>query len=178
MLTALFQGIGIGLIIAVIISFLGIIIFQITSGKSLKRYGAGTDAWAVVTGSSDGIGKAYAKQLADKQFNIVLLSRTESKLTEVAKDIESTYHVQTKVLAIDFSKATSADYEKIRTLLTPLNIGVLVNNVALSHDMPERFLETDQTRMRDIINVNICATNELTYIVLPLMVANQKRTYY
>ena len=42
------------------------------------RYGK--DSWAVVTGSTDGIGKAAAIHLAKEGFNIVLISRTLSKL--------------------------------------------------------------------------------------------------
>jgi short-subunit dehydrogenase len=41
----------------------------------------------VVTGSTDGIGRQYAKELAGQGMNIVLISRTESKLIEVAKEI-------------------------------------------------------------------------------------------
>ena len=43
-----------------------------------KRYGAGS--WALVTGSSEGIGKAIATELARQGFNIVLSARTQSKL--------------------------------------------------------------------------------------------------
>lgn len=41
----------------------------------------------VVTGSTDGIGREYAKQLAHRGINIVLISRTKSKLIEVANEI-------------------------------------------------------------------------------------------
>ena len=41
------------------------------------RYGG---EWALVTGASDGIGEAYCYELAKQGFNIVLVSRTESKL--------------------------------------------------------------------------------------------------
>ena len=40
-----------------------------------------------ITGATDGIGKAYARQLACLGFNIVLISRTHSKLKEVSKAI-------------------------------------------------------------------------------------------
>ena len=47
--------------------------------KDLKfRYGEGT--WAVVTGASDGIGAEYSLHLARQGFNLVLISRTKSKL--------------------------------------------------------------------------------------------------
>lgn len=42
---------------------------------------------SVVTGSTDGIGKAYAMELARRGVNIVLISRTQQKLDEVAAEI-------------------------------------------------------------------------------------------
>lgn len=41
----------------------------------------------MVTGATDGIGKAYAKQLAKQGVNIILVSRTQSKLESVAAEI-------------------------------------------------------------------------------------------
>ena len=66
---------------------------------NLKKYGA----WAVVTGCTDGIGKAYAESLAKRGLNVVLISRTLEKLQEQAKSIEDTYKVQTKVISADFT---------------------------------------------------------------------------
>ena len=42
---------------------------------------------AVITGASDGIGKAYALELAKRGFNVLLISRTLEKLQDVAKSI-------------------------------------------------------------------------------------------
>lgn len=50
-----------------------------------ERYGK--DSWAVVTGSSDGIGLAFAKNLAQRGFNIVLMARNLDKLNKCAADI-------------------------------------------------------------------------------------------
>lgn len=41
----------------------------------------------MVTGSTDGIGKEYAKQLAERGINIVLIARNESKLVQVSREI-------------------------------------------------------------------------------------------
>ena len=43
--------------------------------------------FSVVTGATDGIGKAFAKQLAARGMDVFLLSRTQSKLDDVAKEI-------------------------------------------------------------------------------------------
>ena len=52
-----------------------------------SQYGSKEKAWAVVTGASDGIGAEISKQLAEKGFNIVLVSRSEDKLKQVASEI-------------------------------------------------------------------------------------------
>lgn len=54
-----------------------------TPGVNLSKCGK----WAVVTGSTDGIGKEYALQLAAKGLNIVLLARNGDLLREVAQEI-------------------------------------------------------------------------------------------
>ncbi len=57
-----------------------------------------------MTGAGDGIGKSYCEQLAKRGLNIVLVSRTLSKLEIVAKEIEKNYNVETKIIVVDFTK--------------------------------------------------------------------------
>ena len=59
-------------------------------GKNLKSYGS----WAIVTGATDGIGKALCEQLAIKKINVILISRTESKLQEQSKELETKHKVR------------------------------------------------------------------------------------
>jgi 17beta-estradiol 17-dehydrogenase / very-long-chain 3-oxoacyl-CoA reductase len=66
---------------------------------NLKSYGS----WAVVTGCTDGIGKAYAEKLAKLGVDLVLISRTLSKLEGQAKQLTQEYGSQTKVIAADFT---------------------------------------------------------------------------
>lgn len=65
--------------------------------------------WAIVTGSTDGIGKAYAQELARRGLNVLLISRNKEKLKAVKEEIESQFrgHVaqEVKTLAIDFSQS-------------------------------------------------------------------------
>ena len=78
---------------------------------SLTKYKKG-GSWAVVTGASDGIGKAMSIELGKRGFNVCLISRTKSKLDEVASTI-ATGSVQTRTIAFDFSKAGDAEYQKL-----------------------------------------------------------------
>lgn len=52
-----------------------------------EKYGE----WAVITGCTQGIGKCYAEELAQKGMNIVLISRNKSKLEEVATELSKKY---------------------------------------------------------------------------------------
>lgn len=135
--------------------------------KDLKTYGAKKDTWAVITGASDGIGKEYSLQLASKGFNIVLVSRTQSKLELLATDIETKYKVKTKVIAFDVSTDEEANYTQIKEVVSKLPVTVLVNNVGRSHSIPVPFLETEDSELRNIITINNTATLKITQAVAP-----------
>lgn len=60
--------------------------------------------WAVVTGATDGLGKAFAEAFAKKGLDIVLISRSMSKLKEVAAEIEREYRVETRVIEADLTE--------------------------------------------------------------------------
>jgi len=60
-------------------------------GASKRILNPGPNDYAVITGASDGIGLEFAKQLAEKGYNLVLLSRTEEKLKRVAREIQAQY---------------------------------------------------------------------------------------
>uniref|UniRef100_A0A914H7Y6 Polynucleotide adenylyltransferase n=1 Tax=Globodera rostochiensis TaxID=31243 RepID=A0A914H7Y6_GLORO len=88
--------------------------------------------WAVITGASDGIGKAYAQELSNKGFNIILIARSAEKLRMVADEIQSTKLSPDSVkwIVFDFKNANFEAYERfIFSELDELDIGILVNNV-------------------------------------------------
>jgi 17beta-estradiol 17-dehydrogenase / very-long-chain 3-oxoacyl-CoA reductase len=64
-------------------------------------------------------------------MNIILVSRTLSKLQTVAKEIEETFNVDTEVIDVDFTTGYSI-YDKIKDRIKGKEIGVLVNNVGMA----------------------------------------------
>lgn len=134
-----------------------------------KKYGAKQGKWAVVTGASDGIGKEYAYQLASRGLNVVLISRTLSKLELIAAEIETKYKVSTEVIAFDASTDDDANYAKILHTVSNLPVTVLVNNVGQSHAIPVPFLETEDKELRDIITINNTVTLKITQAVAPVI---------
>ena len=55
-----------------------------------------------------------------------------------------------------------------------LDIGILVNNVGMSYEHPQEFLELTSTYVDNLINLNIVSLNAMTRIVLPQMVERKK----
>lgn len=137
---------------------------------NFKKYGAKKGLWAVVTGASDGIGKEYALQLAAKGLNVVLVSRTLSKLEAIASDIESKYQVSTKVVAFDASVDDPKNYQAIKSAIDGLPVTVLINNVGQSHSIPVPFLETENKELTDIVTINNIVTLKITQVVAPVIV--------
>ena len=62
----------------------------------VKRYGQ----WAIVTGCTQGIGRYYVKELAKMGMNIVLVSRNESKLEDLARTVKNSYGMMHTQLSI------------------------------------------------------------------------------
>lgn len=138
-------------------------------GVDLKSFGS----WAVVTGSTDGIGRAYAEQLAQQGLNIVLISRSAEKLAIVAKEIESKSSVKTKCIAVDFSNGWGIS-KAVEEGLKDLDIAILVNNVGMSLEHPMYFTEADEKVLEGIITVNCHSVTLMTKLVLPSMLEKRK----
>ncbi|XP_014214432.1 hydroxysteroid dehydrogenase-like protein 1 [Copidosoma floridanum] len=122
--------------------------------------------WAVVTGSTDGIGKAYAKELAARGVNLILISRTLEKLEKTKNEIVELYpKIEVKIVAADFSKGREI-FDEIRTELENCSIGILVNNVGKQYEYPMYLGEVPEAELWDIINVNVGATTLMTRLVI------------
>jgi len=135
-------------------------------GLNLKKYGD----WAIVTGATDGIGKALCFEFAKKGLNVVLISRTESKLKDVAAEIEGKYpKVHTIIVPIDFADFNETKQARVRQAVQDLKIAVLVNNVGMSYSYPQYYNELEDDVVRDLIELNISSTAFMTKIVLPIM---------
>ncbi|NXQ55372.1 HSDL1 protein, partial [Anthoscopus minutus] len=135
----------------------------------VKKYGK----WAVVTGCTDGIGKAYAEELAKRGVNIILVSRNREKLEAVSRSISEIYKVETDFIVADFSKGREL-YPAIKEALKDREIGILVNNVGICYTHLDYFTNLPEDMLWDLIHVNIASATMMTHIVLPDMVKKRK----
>ncbi|KAH7515612.1 hypothetical protein FEM48_Zijuj10G0045000 [Ziziphus jujuba var. spinosa] len=139
--------------------------------KDLKRYGS----WAMVTGSTDGIGKAFAYQLAKKGLNLILVSRNSSKLKSVSKEFQAEFpDTQIKTIAFDFSSNILEGVKEIEEGIKGLEIGILINNVGVSYPSAAYFHEVDEQVWMDIVRVNLEGTTWVSRAVLPGMLQRKR----
>jgi uncharacterized protein len=80
--------------------------------------------WAIVTGASSGIGLEIADRLAEAGLNLIIHSRSENTLLEIAKRFKSTYKVEVNIVAADVSE--SAGVQKVIEAAQHLPVGMLV----------------------------------------------------
>ncbi len=122
---------------------------------------------ALITGASGGIGKAFAEELAARNINLVLVSRSKEKLNQLAEELQEQYKIQVDVLVEDLTKpaATQVVYDTIKA--KKLTIDFLINNAGFG-DYGD-FAERDGERQIKIVQLNILALVDLTHKFLPEM---------
>lgn len=135
----------------------------------LTRYGE----WAVVTGGTDGIGRQYARELAKRGLNIILISRNMDKLRATAQELEVDFRVRTHVIQADLSEGRHI-YPEIGRQLEGKEIGILINNAGVMYDSPSLFLNVPEKKLVESVNINMMAVMMMTYLVLPQMVERKK----
>ncbi|KAI2623747.1 short chain dehydrogenase/reductase [Xylaria nigripes] len=153
-----------------------------TRPSSLHRYlyndATAQRAWALITGSSDGIGKALAFELADHGFNVLLHGRNSSKLEAVRAELQKSHpDVEVRILVADASqchRVEAVDFERIRDEVADLHLTVLIN-CAGAGPKPTFGLLEEYSR-DDILNtlyLNAAFPALLTATLLPVL----KRQY-
>ncbi|CAL9239784.1 unnamed protein product [Arabidopsis halleri] len=146
-------------------------IYFLRPAKNLRRYGS----WAIITGPTDGIGKAFAFQLAQKGLNLILVARNPDKLKDVSESIRSKYS-QTQILTVvmDFSGDIDEGVKRIKETIEGLDVGILINNAGMSYPYAKYFHEVDEELLNNLIKINVEGTTKVTQAVLPNMLQRKK----
>ena len=121
---------------------------------------------ALVTGASSGIGEQFARALARRGYELVLVARRGERLSELADELP----VQAHVVSSDLS----ADAPALAGKVAELGVGVdlLVNNAGFG--VYGRFLDTHPERDAAQVRLNCEAVVTLTHAFLPAMVERRR----
>merc|ERR1719491_1973644 len=140
--------------------------------KKLTKFGK----WAVITGATDGIGKAYATALAKKGMSVLLISHTESKLKAVKEEIDSKGYpgVEVEYVVCDYSNFDTKAKSNVKKSMENLDIGILINNVGVSYRYPRFFHEITDDEVNALIEMNVNSTTWMTRYVIDGMIERKR----
>ena len=124
---------------------------------------------ALITGASSGLGEAFARQLALKGADLVLVARSADKLNWLAETLREQDKVRVTVLPADISSLKRSIGLVAEVKSRGLTIDLLVNNAGLG--VFEDFLDTPFTKQVQQVDVNVRALISLTYAFASGMVA-------
>ncbi|MDE2349586.1 MAG: SDR family oxidoreductase [Gammaproteobacteria bacterium] len=122
------------------------------------------DGSVLVTGASSGIGAAYARRIAERGHDLVLVARDVARLESIAGQLRRTCGVQVDILPADLTdRSQLAEVE--RRLRSDRRIGALINNAGMG--APEQFVGVDVEVLERVVQLNVVAVTRLAAAVLP-----------
>jgi short-subunit dehydrogenase len=122
---------------------------------------------AVVTGASAGIGAVYARRLAERGDDLVLVARRVERLEALAGELRDAHGVAVEVVAADL--AQPADVERVAGRAAAADVDLLVNNAGISGY--GAFAEADPAVLARVIALNVTAPTLLARAAVPGMLA-------
>ena len=125
---------------------------------------------AVVTGASSGIGEAYAERLAADRWDLVVVARSEERLSELAARLNQAHAVTVRTVQADLSRP--GEVERVGGEIAAMPVDMLVNNAALAYYMP--FADLPAAQAAELVDLNVLAPVLLTQAVLPGMLARSR----
>lgn len=130
--------------------------------------GTNSKGTALITGASAGIGAIYADRLARRGYDLVLVARNQSRLSGLARRLESSTGRSVDTVAADLNDKT--DLAKVEAILRQnADVTLLVNNAGVG--ATALLLNADVEKMDDMIQLNVGALTRLTYAAAPGFVA-------
>lgn len=132
----------------------------------VNKYGP----WALITGASSGIGEEFAKRLAEKGFNLVLIARREDRLNALSEDLKRRNKIETKIIAGDLTD--DAVISQIKSGCDGLEIGLLINNAGFGST--GEFSLCDADREEKMVKLNCVVPVVLTHHFLGGMIKRKR----
>ena len=124
--------------------------------------------WALVTGASSGFGVQFARLLAERKANLVLVARRTEPMEALAKELRHRHAVQVVVEGMDLARTGAAADLKSRLDARGIAVEVLVNNAG--YGLYGAFLDQPLGKITDMLQLNMITVTELTHVFAQDMV--------
>src|SRR5215472_84017 len=128
-----------------------------------------TGTTSLVTGASSGLGAEFARQLADRGGNLVLVARSADRLAALADELRARHRVTATAVPADLSLPD--EVSRVAAFTATTQVDVLVNSAGFG--TYGAFAGLDPGREHDEVMVNAVAAVDLAHAVLPGMLARR-----
>jgi uncharacterized protein len=118
--------------------------------------------WALVTGASSGFGIEFAKLLAERKANLVLVARRTEPMDSLAEELRQMHSVHVVVEGMDLSGAGAGAELKARIDARGIPVETLVNNAG--YGLYGAFLDQPLEKIANMLQLNMITVTELTYV--------------
>ncbi|HYP73035.1 MAG TPA: SDR family NAD(P)-dependent oxidoreductase [Microbacterium sp.] len=124
---------------------------------------------ALITGASSGLGAEFARQLAARGADLVLVARDRAALDEIADRLRAEHRVRVEVLVADLVDPAGLDAVASRLADPARAVGILVNNAGFGLDLD--FAANDIADEDRHLDLHVRATMRLSHAALGAMLA-------
>jgi uncharacterized protein len=124
---------------------------------------------ALVTGASSGIGEEFARQLAEKKTDLILVARSQDKLEKLANSLQQQYSIKAEVIGQDLTLPAAGKTVFDLVQQKGLSVDLLINNAGFGDY--GTFSDRDLSKQLAMIQLNVTVLTELTGLFLPVMKA-------
>jgi len=131
------------------------------------------NSFALVTGASRGLGMAFARELAARHHNLVLVARSAEPLQAFASELRASHPVSVLALPADLASPGAGQNLAEQLSSGGIQIDLLVNNAGFG--LRGEFRDLSLPRQLEMLRLNNEAIVELTYNLLPGMLERQKK---
>jgi short-subunit dehydrogenase len=128
--------------------------------------------YALVTGASRGLGRCFARTLAARKQNLVLVARSGEKLEALARELRTAHGVQLESISFDLAQTGAGQLLADELTGRGLEINLLVNNAGFGDQ--GRFLQLSLERQLQSITLQNATVVELTHRLLPAMIERKQ----
>ncbi|HSS21954.1 MAG TPA: SDR family oxidoreductase [Pyrinomonadaceae bacterium] len=129
---------------------------------------------AIITGASSGIGEEFARKLAARGRNVLLVARSEDKLITLCNELGRSNSIRAQYVALDLSQPDAPRHLFEEAEKRGLTIDMLVNNAGFGS--MDEFSKLELARELNMIDLNVRALVELTYRFLLPMIERRQGT--
>ena len=123
--------------------------------------------YALITGASAGLGAEFARQLADRGHNLVLVARREDRLRELADDLVTACKVEVEIIAADLSEPSAPEMIEAQCRERGLDIDWLINNAGVAG--PDLLLDREWSEQASFFQLMMTSVAALCHLMLPAM---------